>query len=35
MESVTYKDNFASLNGGAQILMKSSQRIKNVNSILD
>ena len=34
-KKVFYPDNFANLHGGAKIIMKSSPKIKYVNSILE
>ena len=34
-KKVFYQDNFANLYGGAKIIMKSSPKIKYVNSILE
>ena len=34
-KKIFYEDNFANLHGGAKIIMKSSPKIKYVNSILE
>lgn len=34
-QKIYYENNYASLNGGAKIIMKSSNKIKSINSILD
>lgn len=34
-QKIYYENNYASLNGGAKIIMKSSAKIKSINSILD
>lgn len=34
-KKVYYENNYASINGGAKIIMKGSTKIKSINSLLD